>query len=534
MATKSVIEIDVLDDKFKSFADAFAKYQEALKKMPGDWQRVNSAANSGSATVAKNIAQATKNQKDLNKAVGDSSFGFRNAARLTGDIAKNLASGALSIAKWVSLGAIGGGFGLGGIAASASNNLKQAQGLGITTGQLRAANVNLGRYINPETALSNIAELQSDLSQRGILTRLGAKEGQNPAEMLTEVMKNATAQFKAGGQTKQYADAMGLTKIFSMDELRTMLANQKELSKSTERLNEDFNNLAVDPADSKAWQDFWVELKRSGNLIETSFINNLVKLTPELTKLSESVASAIDGLLGSEEVKQKLKDLAKYIGSEEFKQAAGDFMTGLKDLALILGWIVSKFGGLVGTLKSGGEAYRRRGGWSEKEESVVSDSSTNESKIVTGLMKLGVKNPEALAGFMGSLKGESATYNPKDVNPTSGATGIAQWLGSRKTELEAFTGKSATQTSIDEQIAFMQYELQNKEKDTLKQLLAAKSREEGVRANIGYERYDTNMSQAQKDAEFNRRLSYANNIRVEVSSTAGSDITASAKGLPQR
>ena len=80
----------------------------------------------------------------------------------------------------------------------------------------------------------------------------------------------------------------------------------------------------------------------------------------------------------------------------------------------------------------------------------------------------------------------------------------------------------------------MQYELQNKEKNTLKQLIAAKSKEEGVRANIGYERYDTNMSQAQKDAEFNRRLSYANQIRVDVSSTAGSDITASAKGLPQR
>ena len=34
MATKSVIEIDVLDEKFKAFASSFEKYQEALKKCP--------------------------------------------------------------------------------------------------------------------------------------------------------------------------------------------------------------------------------------------------------------------------------------------------------------------------------------------------------------------------------------------------------------------------------------------------------------------------------------------------------------------
>ena len=37
----------------------------------------------------------------------------------------------------------------------------------------------------------------------------------------------------------------------------------------------------------------------------------------------------------------------------------------------------------------------------------------------------------------------------------------------------------------------------------------------------------------ERTAEFNRRLSNANQIRVEVSSTAGGDITASAKGLPK-
>jgi hypothetical protein len=533
MATKSVIEIDVLDDKFKSFADAFAKYQEALKKMPGDWQKVNSAANSGSATVAKNIAQATKNQKDLNKAVGDSSFGFRNAARLTGDIAKNLASGALSITKWVALGAIGGGFGLGGIAAAASGSLKRAQGLGITTGQLRAVNVNLGRYINPEATLSNIADVQADLSRRQILTRLGAKEGQNPAEMLTTVLKNAVEQFKAGGQTQQYAEAMGLTQILSMEDLRTLAANQKDLSKSSEKLVQDFDKLDVNVADSKSWQEFFVQLKRSGNLIETSFIKNLVTLTPQLTRLSESVASAIDGFLGSEEVKQKLDDLAKYIGSEEFKQAAGDFMQGLKDLASAIAWVISTIPNIPRGLKIMGDKIR--GVSPEQTANVTAVDGTASNKIAATLMKLGVKNPEAIAGFMGGTYGESS-FNPKSYNLEGGGHyGLFQLGKQRRKEAEEAFGQKYWGANTDYQIANFERELQTTERATLQRLIAAKSKAEGVGASLDFYRpFTKETTQAEKDAEFNRRLTHAGAIRVEVSSTAGSDITASAKGLPQR
>jgi hypothetical protein len=530
MATKSVIEIDVLDEKFKAFANLFEKYQDSLKKMPGDWQKVNASANQGSASLSKNLQQATKNQKDLNKALGDSNYGFRNAARITGDIAKNLASSAVSIAKWVALGSIGGGFGLGALAGSASSVRRQAQGLGVSTGQLRSANVNLGKYIDPASTLSNIADIQGDLSRGQILTRLGGKQGQNPADMLADVIRNATQQFKAGGQTQQYAEAMGLTQVFTLEELRRLASlSEQELNETITQFKRDRELLNVDDASSRSWQEFFVQLKRSGNLIETSFIKNLTVLTPQLKDLSESVAKAIDGFLGSEEVKQKLKDLATYIGSDEFKQAAGQFMEGLKQLAQAIAWVVSSIPDITRGFTIMGQKIF--GTTEPPKVSAVGGTSVN--KIAAGLMELGVRNPDAIAGFLGGLKGESSTFNPQDVNPTSGATGIAQWLGSRKTELEQFTGKKANQTNIDEQVRFMQYELQTKEKNTLRQLLSAKSREEGLKANIGYERYDTNMSQAQKDAEFNRRLDYAKNINVQVSSTAGSDITAVAKGLPR-
>ena len=46
MATKSVIEIDILDEKFQAFQKAFEKYQQALKAMPADWNKVNSSPTS--------------------------------------------------------------------------------------------------------------------------------------------------------------------------------------------------------------------------------------------------------------------------------------------------------------------------------------------------------------------------------------------------------------------------------------------------------------------------------------------------------
>ena len=531
MVTKSVIEIDVLDEKFKAFASVFEKYQKSLKNMPSDWQKVNSSANQGSASLSKNLQQATKNQKDLNKALGDSNYGFRNAARVTGDIAKNLASSAISVAKWVAYGSIGGGFGLGVLAGSASSVRRQAQGLGVSTGQLRAANVNLGKYIDPAGALGNIAEVQADLSRRQILTRLGGKEGQNPADMLADVMKNATQQFKAGGQTQQYAEAMGLTQVFSMEELRRLASlTEKEFNETIQQFNRDRELLAIDDASSRAWQDFFVQLKRSGSLIETSFIKNLSVLTPQLTALSESVAKAIDGFLGSEEVKQKLNDLAKYIGSEEFKQAAGQFMEGLKDLAKAIAWVVSAIPDVGRGFRIMGEKVF--GATEPPKVTAVGGNATN--KIAAGLMELGIKNPDAIAGFMGGIYGESG-FNPSAKNELGGGHyGIAQWGKTRQADFQALFGKPIQQSNIDEQVRFMQYELQNKEQGTLKQLLAAKSREAGVQANLTYERpFTPDTSDAQRKAELDRRLSYASQIRVDVSSTAGSDITASAKGLPR-
>ena len=342
MATKSVIQIDVLDESFKKFQQAFDKYQAALKKMPGDWQKVNQASAGGAQTLNKHLEKSLKNLQEFDKKVKDANKDLKETEKSTSNIAQNLANSVVSLARWVTLGSIGGGFGLGALGASASDYRRQAQGLGVSTGGLRAANVNLGRYINPGQVLSNIADIQSDLSRRPILSRLGLGANQNAEQALPSIITNAIRMFNQGGRTKQYAEAMGLTQVFSLEELRRLSSlSQKELQETFKRLKQDRDTLSVDDETSRKWQNFWVQLKRSGNDLETKLIDKLVALAPAFEKVSEGITKFITSLLDSPDVKKWIENLGENIGkfgeyltSPEFKQDVAEFYNSIKSFGI--------------------------------------------------------------------------------------------------------------------------------------------------------------------------------------------------------
>lgn len=346
MATKSVIEIDILDDKFKSFQAAFDKYRDTLKSMPKEWQKTN-----------EKITDIVKKQNDLNKSIKDGNVALKETANTTASIARNLASSALSIAKWVTLGALGGGFGLGAIAASASSNLRQAQGYGITTGQLTAAKTYLGTLIDPESILGSVAALKGQVGGSAILGRLTQGNlSQNPAEMLSGLIQGALRVYRgAGGNwdlAKQTLEPAGFTQ---QDMIRLNIQSAEQLKETLDAASNAAKRFDVSTADSVAWQKFWIQLKASGQLIETSFIKNLKVLTPALEQLSKSVADAIDGLLKNEDFQkwvdyasQKIHDFGEYLGSRKFQKDVKDFMSALSALATSVGK-VARFFGLIKT-----------------------------------------------------------------------------------------------------------------------------------------------------------------------------------------
>jgi len=61
----------------------------------------------------------------------------------------------------------------------------------------------------------------------------------------------------------------------------------------------------------------------------------------------------------------------------------------------------------------------------------VYETRLTEKQIIFNVLSRHFSNPDMVYAIMGNIYGES-NYNHLAVNPTSGAYGIWQWLGSRK------------------------------------------------------------------------------------------------------
>ena len=327
--------------------------QSIIAQMPEQWKAITKEVNEEQKAETKAANEAEKarkkklqEEKDFNKVIEDRKKAFMDAAYFTGNLAKNLASGALSIAKWTAFAAIGGGFGLGGLAASASDYRRKAQGFGTTTGDLRAAETNLGKYIDVNSVLGNITNLQHDITQQYKLTRLGGGKGDSVQQLQT-VMTKALQDFNAHGKDLNYARAVGLTDIFSPEDLiRLSSLSADELEKTWKQLAVDREAMKLSDQTSRLWQDFWVQLKRAGNELEVSFIKNLKDLIPTLIELSKTITTAITNLLSSEKFKEAVKSFAAYISDPEFLNKVKYFFDALGQLGEGMIYVLRKIGAL--------------------------------------------------------------------------------------------------------------------------------------------------------------------------------------------
>lgn len=390
---KSVIQIDVEDGAFKRFAASFSKFkeetkdaakdageaavqtvriaaakkeilaaQEKLSKLTKDELSDLDAEAKARAKVAaedkksaelkqkawdeqrKRYASQSKEKDDARTERAEVAKGLRDSAKWTADIARNIAAGALSAAKWLAFGAVASGFGLGGLASNAATARRQAQGYGINTGDLRAAGVNFGKYINPESALSNIANTK-DSNDRWAFGRVGVNTtGRNAADILPEYLQKVVEAFKATGNNTSAAESTGLTKIISADELRALASlNPKELADTIKSFQADRKNFANDDDTNRGWQDFLVSLHRASQQIEVSLIKNLQTITPYLERFADGIAKAIDSFVSSGRLQEWIKtvgaglqSLGEYLGSKEFREDVTTFLNCIHSMAKVL------------------------------------------------------------------------------------------------------------------------------------------------------------------------------------------------------
>ncbi|EEA0955711.1 hypothetical protein JGY68_001139 [Salmonella enterica] len=393
MAAKSIVEIDVQDEKFQSFLEKFNEYQKALGELPEQWrgavhglgeaaketERVRdgtegitkafadgvaalASVNDGLDRLNGNLEKATKTQTEFNKKSGGARNFLNKASKDAKSLAGHIKDATTSLLSWGTvlglfsgLAGAGGLWGLNHLASNASAQRFTAMGLGTTAGGLNSTAVDFQKALgNPVGTLGAIRDAQLDLSKRWQFRAMGVDNpDRDPAELLPEMIKAARDIFVRNGSTQQGAEAYGLTNYFTLDDLnRFKKMSDEEIDAMAKQAQQDTRRLQLTDQQLRQWQDFNIQLDRSKVSIGNTFIRGLAPLAPELGKLSDAFSGAIETVLKSPELGKWIDGLSdgirrfgNYLASPEFQKDVEAFISGVERLGRVIGKVIDWISG---------------------------------------------------------------------------------------------------------------------------------------------------------------------------------------------
>ncbi|HCL5308794.1 TPA: hypothetical protein N2G38_001017 [Salmonella enterica] len=454
MAAKSIVEIDVQDEKFQSFLEKFNEYQKALSELPEQWrgavhglgeaaketERVRdgtegitkafadgvaalASVNDGLDRLNGNLEKATKTQTEFNKKSGGARNFLNKASKDAKSLAGHIKDATTSLLSWGTvlglfsgLAGAGGLWGLNHLAGNASAQRFTAMGLGTTAGGLNSTAVDFQKALgNPVGTLGAIRDAQLDLSKRWQFRAMGVDNpDRDPAELLPEMIKAARDIFVRNGSTQQGAEAYGLTNYFTLDDLnRFKKMSDEEIDAMAKQAQQDTRRLQLTDQQLRQWQDFNIQLDRSKVSIGNTFIRGLAPLAPELGKLSDAFSGAIETVLKSPELGKWIDGLSdgirrfgNYLASPEFQKDVEAFISGVERLGRVIGkvidWISGKSDITTDDIKS--------------QSSILSDEKRTDPVTSETYTPGGDDDPRVWSW----LKGVKKFFASGDVKPVDG------------------------------------------------------------------------------------------------------------------
>lgn len=454
MAAKSIVEIDVQDEKFQSFLEKFNEYQKALGELPEQWrgavhglgeaaketERVRdgtegitkafadgvaalASVNDGLDRLNGNLEKATKTQTEFNKKSGGARNFLNKASKDAKSLAGHIKDATTSLLSWGTvlglfsgLAGAGGLWGLNHLAGNASAQRFTAMGLGTTAGGLNSTAVDFQKALgNPVGTLGAIRDAQLDLSKRWQFRAMGVDNpDRDPTELLPEMIKAARDIFVRNGSTQQGAEAYGLTNYFTLDDLnRFKKMSDEEIDAMAKQAQQDTRRLQLTDQQLRQWQDFNIQLDRSKVSIGNTFIRGLAPLAPELGKLSDAFSGAIETVLKSPELGKWIDGLSdgirrfgNYLASPEFQKDVEAFISGVERLGRVIGkvidWISGKSDITTDDIKS--------------QSSILSDEKRTDPVTSETYTPGGDDDPRVWSW----LKGVKKFFASGDVKPVDG------------------------------------------------------------------------------------------------------------------
>lgn len=383
MRFKPIITIDIDDQQFSAFYRLYQQFEEKLEKLPESWKQVNDSGKEATEAFAiitgelvTSMADASMHAKNLGMYLMDASkaqkeFGSNSGVgakhmKSMAEDARKLGSEIFGIGKFLfKLGAVGVGaaagsiWGIDKLANSAVANQRNARALGLTTGQYRAFDTDLGRYIDPDT-LSSVANAQNDLVGRMWLARatgLSAQgvQGTNAGSLAAQLALKAHDWFvnNPGANDIQHFAATGFGQAgLGYDQVRREgNTPRSELERGLAAYQNDSRSLNYGASAVNALYDFSNKLRLAGQHLETDLADKLSQLNKSgalsgfITNLEKDAEILINGVLTPANLKaaqEGLTTFATYLGSPDFKKSAMIFASGVERIAHALGWAAGK------------------------------------------------------------------------------------------------------------------------------------------------------------------------------------------------
>jgi transglycosylase-like protein with SLT domain len=360
MVTKSIVEVDVQDGAFNNFLRLFSKYQAGLAKLPAAWNKVTISA-AGTAiennkqlekvdAVTDGIEESQRAQKKLKDQTGSTNREFDRLKKSSKDILSNIKDTTIWLFKWSAIATAAGGllgagglFGLDRLAYGAGSTRRESQGLGVTTGTLRALQLNYGKAVDVEPLLSKINEARNDVTKNWLFSANGISaadlRNKDNAQLLQQLLPNLRQRFiNSNGNA---ANVPGLTDFADVSTLTRLKAmSNEELAAMAASAEKDKQLLATSDRTNKAWQDFSIQLSRAGQQIELTFVRGLIPLIGPLSNLSRAMAGSIKNLLGNPNMGKWIEGLgtgiesfSQYIGTPKFQEDLQKFANGVAVVA---------------------------------------------------------------------------------------------------------------------------------------------------------------------------------------------------------
>lgn len=279
-----------------------------------------------------------------------------------------------------------------------------------------------GKADEARAAFANLASIRfnvqakGDMSMLPTLSRLGVSA--DDLNDLDAAMRKiaATAKTMPKALFYQYAHAAG----FSDGTINALELGDVELAK---RIEDAKKREALTASQVKRSQDFHQRMANAGGA------------TRGLTRGSEDQAS-------------RLLDIFSDIGRGDWSKAQKDWAEGSKNHDAILNKFWSDLGSSLFPQSGSGDAR----GPAPKPSPAL--QARRAQFAVDYLKSQGISDSAARGSIAGAIA--ESGLDPSAVNPKSGAFGIGQWLGGRKTALFAKYGANPT---FDEQLRFLVAEL---------------------------------------------------------------------------